>query len=237
MIVNSIVTATVIVIVTALSFAIGIGILKSIVIGTVTMIVIVIMIAIVKCVCDLLLCYFRAIMGLASKEKLWQVSLLLVEHLRRNGLVPGKFVYDEICSVSIVQEFSRVSCVCCSIGDLSVTSHHYHIKKPGNRLSLTTHAVVRAAFPSCHMIPCKEIPNLCILSYHARNPEHRISPTWLYSKYIYWYTCMYVMPNPSLSAIFYGYGTLECGVRHCLTWALSLSSQNLNLRFSSSHHL
>lgn len=39
-------------------------------------------------------------MGLASKEKLWQVSLLLVEHLKRNGLVPGKFVYDEICSVS-----------------------------------------------------------------------------------------------------------------------------------------
>ncbi|CAN0155751.1 unnamed protein product [Hapterophycus canaliculatus] len=38
-------------------------------------------------------------MGLASKEKLWQVSLLLVEHLKRNGLVPGKFVYDEICSV------------------------------------------------------------------------------------------------------------------------------------------
>ncbi|CAN0101553.1 unnamed protein product [Ectocarpus sp. 12 AP-2014] len=42
---------------------------------------------------------YRAIMGLASKEKLWQVSLLLVEHLKRNGLVPGKFVYDEICSV------------------------------------------------------------------------------------------------------------------------------------------
>ncbi len=39
-------------------------------------------------------------MGLASKEKLWQVSLLLVEHLKRTGLVPGKFVYDEICSVS-----------------------------------------------------------------------------------------------------------------------------------------
>ena len=44
----------------------------------------------------------RAIMGLASKEKLWQVSLLLVEHLKRSGLVPGKFVYDEICSVSTV---------------------------------------------------------------------------------------------------------------------------------------
>lgn len=41
-------------------------------------------------------------MGLASKEKLWQVSLLLVEHLKRSGLVPGKFVYDEICSVSTV---------------------------------------------------------------------------------------------------------------------------------------
>ena len=47
-------------------------------------------------------------MGLASKEKLWQVSLLLVEHLKRTGLVPGKFVYDEICSVSImVLTFSR----------------------------------------------------------------------------------------------------------------------------------
>lgn len=51
----------------------------------------------------------RAIMGLASKEKLWQVSLLLVEHLKRSGLVPGKFVYDEICSVSTG---SMSSCCC-----------------------------------------------------------------------------------------------------------------------------
>eukprot|EP00904_Undaria_pinnatifida_P007122 jgi/Undpi1/353/HiC_scaffold_1.g00349.m1 len=42
---------------------------------------------------------YRAIMGLCSKERLWQLSLLLLEHLKQSGLEPGKFVWDEICSV------------------------------------------------------------------------------------------------------------------------------------------
>ena len=43
----------------------------------------------------------RAIMGLCSKERLWQLSLLLLEHLKQSGLEPGKFVWDEICSVRL----------------------------------------------------------------------------------------------------------------------------------------
>lgn len=42
---------------------------------------------------------YRAIMGLCTKEGLWQLSLLLLQHLRQSGLVPGKFVWDEICTV------------------------------------------------------------------------------------------------------------------------------------------
>lgn len=81
-------------------------------------------------------------MGLASKEKLWQVSLLLVEHLKRTGLVPGKFVYDEICSVSfavlvwlllfdfdaqrvfrLISFFVVFVCICFCLIDPSIVTH------------------------------------------------------------------------------------------------------------------
>mmetsp|Transcript_12169 Transcript_12169/g.18185 ORF Transcript_12169/g.18185 Transcript_12169/m.18185 type:complete len:276 (-) Transcript_12169:78-905(-) len=42
---------------------------------------------------------YRAVMGLCTKEKLWHLSLLLLEHMQLNGIQPGKFIYNEICTV------------------------------------------------------------------------------------------------------------------------------------------
>ncbi|CAM9580639.1 unnamed protein product [Phaeothamnion confervicola] len=41
---------------------------------------------------------YRAVMGLCNREKLWQLALLLMEHARRGGVAPGRFMYDALCS-------------------------------------------------------------------------------------------------------------------------------------------
>ncbi|KAG5181304.1 hypothetical protein JKP88DRAFT_321710 [Tribonema minus] len=42
---------------------------------------------------------YRAVMGMCTKDRLWHLSLLLLEHMRLRGVQPGKFIYNEICTV------------------------------------------------------------------------------------------------------------------------------------------
>ena len=32
-------------------------------------------------------------------RRCWHFALLLVEHMRREGVIPNKFVYDELCKL------------------------------------------------------------------------------------------------------------------------------------------